>query len=238
VRHDEFAQHEDRARNLIETLGQFSNDTSASPDFAARVMARADELPMPRRGLFARICRAPLDVITSTPLRWRIATAVVSLLLVAAAVPQYVTWIKAYTMGVPSTALWEARLQEHLWEKNFACATQLNHDSANYAVITADRVTVVTWACPSGDVLVSLESLSDEPSRRSVWVALDSPPITASLLDRIVHRAFAAPTALHAASRSDPIVDVVCQKKLSHKCLCAIIFIFSGAESTTFGANA
>jgi hypothetical protein len=205
-----------------------SRDAQASPDFAARVMARADELPVPRRSLLAQICRVPMGVIGLTPLRWRVATAVVSLLLVVAAVPQYVTWIKAYIMGVPSGALWEARLQERLWEKNFTCATRLNHHSANYAAIAGDHVTVVTWACPSGDVLVSLESLSDEPSRRSVWIALDSSSHTAGLFDRIVRQAFAAPTPRHAANRPDPIVDVLCQKKLSHRRVMRHVRLASG----------
>jgi hypothetical protein len=217
VRHDEFARHEDQARNLIGTLGQLSREAQASPDFAARVMARADALPVPCRGLLSQICQVPVGVMALTPLRWRVAAAVLSLLLWVAAVPQYVTWIKAYMMGVPSGSLWAARLQERLWEKNFICATRLNHHSANYAAIAGDHVTVVTWACPSGDVLVSLESLADEPSRRSVWIALDSSSHTAGLFDRIAPQAFAAPTPLHAANRPDPIVDVLCQKKLSHR---------------------
>lgn len=217
MRHDEFTQHENRTRDLIEALGRLSGNRRVSPDFVVRVMARADERPLPRRGLLARICRVPVTVMALTPLRWRVAIAVVGLLLLAAAVPQYVTWIKAYAMGVPSGALWEARLQERLWEKNFACATRLNQHSANYAAIASDRITVVTWACPSGDVLVSLESLADEPSRRSVWVALESPSSTASLFDQFVRQAFAAPAALHAANRSDPIVAVLCQKKVSQK---------------------
>lgn len=226
MRHDEFAQHEDQARNLIEALGQMSRQTQVSPDFAARVMARADELPVPRQGLFARLCRRPMGVMASVPWRWRVAAVVVGLLLLVAAVPQYVTWIKAYAMGVPSGALWEARLQERLWEKNFTCATRLNHHSANYAAIVGDRVTVVTWACPSGDVLVSLESLLDEPARRSVWIALDSFSSTASLFDRFVRQAFAATS--HAANRSDPIVDVLCQRKLSNKRVMRHVRLASG----------
>ena len=225
MRHDDFARHEDEACNLIEALGQLSRDTQASPGFARRVLARADERPLPRRGAFGWIWRVPIGLTSS---RWRVAVAVCGLMLLIGAVPQYVTWIKASVMGVPSGALREARLQERLWEKNFACATRLNHHSANYAAIAGDRVTVVTWACPSGDVLVSVESLADDPLRRSVWIALDSASYTAGLFDRIVQQAFAAPATLRAAQRSDPIVGVLCQKKLPHKRVMRHVRLASG----------
>jgi hypothetical protein len=64
------------------------------------------------------------------------------------------------------------RAQEQLWQKNFACATQLDHNSSNYALIAGEHVVVVTWACPSGDVLVTVESATDESFRRSVWMPL------------------------------------------------------------------
>ncbi len=209
--HDEFAQHEDEARDLIEALGKLSRDTQASPNFAARVMAQADQLPAPRRGLW--LLRALLWPATPA---MRVTAAAFGLIVLFGAVSHYVTWIRAYTMGVPSGALREARLQGRLWQKNFECATQLDQHSANYAAITSEHVTVVTWACPSGDVLVMLESPSDDIAQRSVWVALDFPYESASLLDRVIPPAFAAADAGYAARRVAPITAVLCQKVLSN----------------------
>jgi hypothetical protein len=134
------------------------------------------------------------------------------------AVSQYVTWVRAGLMGVPSGLLHEAQLQQQLWQKNFECATQLTQQSANYAAIAGEYVTVVTWACPSGDVLVTLESLSESEklSRRSVWVPLDSPQNTARFFDELVPQAFASGRP-QFAQRSNPVTRVICQKRVHKK---------------------
>ncbi len=218
MRHDEFARHEADARDLIEALGKLtsSRDHQASEDFEAQVLARADAEPepAPRRGLWAWFFDAPW-VPASPPIRMAVAGS--SLLILIGAVSQYITWVNAYWMGIPSDGLREARLQERLWHKNFDCATQLDHKSANYAAIAGEQVTVVTWACPSGDVLVTLESVADEISRRSVWVALDAPHEAASLLERLIPSAFAASPEHLVAQRQKPKVSVLCQKWLSKK---------------------
>jgi hypothetical protein len=103
-----------------------------------------------------------------------VAVAVLLLLAMIGAVPQYALWIKAYAWGVPSDAMYTARIQERLWEKNFACAAQLDHSSSTYAALTGEWGTVVVWACPSGDVQVTVESPQEARSRRSVWIALDA----------------------------------------------------------------
>jgi hypothetical protein len=146
----------------------------------------------------------------------RLAFAALFVLAVIGAVPQYATWIKAYTMGVPVAAIHEAQIQERLWEKNFACATQLDRNSDNYAAIAGEHVVVVTWACPSGDVLVTVESVTDEVSRRSVWIPLEARQ-TAGLLEFVVPKAFAAPLPLRLSKRGVPMITVICQKWLPRR---------------------
>jgi hypothetical protein len=215
VKHDEFSRHEDDARDLIEALGKLSRDTQASPGFSARVIAQADQLPTPRRGAFAWLSDLPLWLASPS---WQVAAAALCLIVMIGAVSQYVTWVRAGLMGVPSGLLHEAQLQQQLWQKNFECATQLTQQSANYAAIAGEHVTVVTWACPSGDVLVTLESLteSEKLSRRSVWVPLDSPQTTAHFFDELVSQAFASEHLLFA-QRSNPVTRVICQKRVHKK---------------------
>lgn len=213
MRHDEFAQHEAGARDLIEALGKLSRDHQTSADFEARVMARAAQEPTPRRGLWSWFFDLPWRPVSPS---MRIAVAVLSVLILVGAVSQYVTWANAYWMGIPSDELHEARVQEHLWQKNFDCAAQLNYESANYAAIAGEQVTVVTWACPSGDVLVTLESVSNEILQRSIWVALDEPQLNVKLLDWLTSSAFAA-SSDRAAQRQRPRLSVLCQKRLPEK---------------------
>ncbi|WP_218673772.1 hypothetical protein, partial [Candidatus Entotheonella palauensis] len=175
--------------------------------------ARAAQEPAPRRGLWSWL----LDLrwgVASPPMR--IAMAALSVFILVGAVSQYVTWTRAYWMGISPDALHEARIQEHLWQKNFDCAAQLDYESANYAAIAGEQVTVVTWACPSGDVLVTLESVSDEISQRSVWVALDAPDLNVELLDWLTSSAFAA-SPDRVAQRQRPRLSVLCQKRLPKK---------------------
>jgi len=215
VKHDEFSRHEDNARDLIEALGKLSRDTQASPGFSARVVAQAEQVPTPRRGALVWLMDLPLWPASPG---WQVAAAALCVIVMIGAVSQYVTWIRAGLMGVPSSFLHEAQLQEQLWQKNFECATQLTQQSANYAAIAGEHVTVVTWACPSGDVLVTLESLSesDDVSRRSVWVPLDSPQKTARFFDALVPQAFAARRP-QFAQRSNPVTRVICQKRVRKK---------------------
>lgn len=212
--HDEFTRREEEARDIIDALGRLSRDRQASADFPARIMARAEQLPSPRRGFFAWLTG---EFLWPTTVGARVAVAAVCLLVVIGAASQYMTWIKAYLMGVPSSTMYQARLQERLWEKNFACATQLDQNSNNYAVITGEHVVVVAWACPSGDVLVTVESPTEELSQRSVWVAFDTPLQTTSLLQGLVQETFAATLQLHAQRRSDPVIAVLCQKWLPNR---------------------
>ncbi|PON15274.1 hypothetical protein C2W62_24675 [Candidatus Entotheonella serta] len=215
MRHDEFARHEADAHDLIEALGQLagSRDRQTAADFEAQVMARAAREPVPRRGLWSWLFDR-LWIPESPPLQ--IALAALSVLILVGSVSQYVTWVNAYWMGIPPDELREARIQEHMWQKNFDCAAQLNHTSANYAAIAGDQVSVVTWACPSGDVLVTLASVSDEVSQRSIWVALDAPDIDVHLLDWLTPSAFAA-SPDRMAQRQRPRLSVLCQKRLPKK---------------------
>jgi hypothetical protein len=170
--HDEFAQYEEDHRDLIGALQQLSQGTRASPGFLAAVIAQAEQLPIfPRQGL--------MDWVTSPhprPVSVMTQVAVVGLFVFAiiGAIPQYALWIKSYAWGVPADAMYEARQQERLWKKNFACAAQIDHSASNYAALTGEWGTVVVWACPSGDVQVTVEAHQETLARRSVWIALDA----------------------------------------------------------------
>jgi hypothetical protein len=214
VAHDELERQEQTARDLIEALAKMSHQTRASSGFVARVMARADTLAVPRPGALAWLTGGGGWLVAGGA---RLAVAALVVLALIGAVPQYITWIKALVMGVPADVLHEARMQENLWEKNFACATQLDRHSSNYAAISGEHVIVVTWACPSGDVLVTVESATDDVARRSVWIPLDARRQAVSLFDLAVHDAFAAAGAFQVSRRSVPMVTVLCQKWLPNR---------------------
>jgi hypothetical protein len=214
VTHDEFSRREAEARDILDALGQLSRAAQASPGFAENVLAQAEQFPVPRRGYLGWLTAAPRWPST---MAMRCAVAAVCVLVVIGAVSQYVTWIRAALLGVPSGTLAYASLQEKLWEKNFACATQLDQHSDDYALITSEHVIVVAWACPSGDVLVTVESPAEERLERSVWVALDGPARTSSLWHDLVRRAYAAAWPLYARRPADPMIAVICQKWLPNK---------------------
>jgi hypothetical protein len=215
VRHDEFARHEADARDLIEALEKLnlSRDRQASADFETQVMARATQEPTPRRGLWSWFFNMPWGPASPS---MRIAVAALSVLIFVGAVSQYATWVMDYRMGIPPGELHEARVQEHLWQKNFDCAAKLDYESTNYAAIAGEHVTVVTWACPSGDVLVTLESVTDAVDQRSIWVALDEPQLNVDLIDWLTSSAFAAASD-QVAQRQRPKLSVLCLKRLPDK---------------------
>jgi hypothetical protein len=204
---EELERQEAAVRDLIETLRQLSYHTQASPDFLSRVLAQAEALPTPRPGFRTWLTGA---LVWSTTMPARLAVAALLVLAVIGAVPQYITWFSAYLLGVPADGVYEARAQERLWQKNFACATQLDHNSSNYALITGEHVVVVTWACPSGDVLVTVESATDESFRRSIWIPLKMRRRTAQHFPWTVREAGAEQPFQQAA----PMVEVLCQKWL------------------------
>lgn len=210
MKHDDLDRQEAQSQALIRTLAALSRDVKASSAFHMRVMARAEER-MAGYGWPLWAQRWP------SPVAARLVMAAALIVALIGAVPQYVTWIKAYRMGVPSESMHEARLQEALWEKNFMCATQLDRRSANYAAITGEDIVVVTWACPSGDVLVTVESAHDGVARRSVWIPLSVPQHTASALDVLVRQASAAVAARQTVKQPQPMITVLCQKWLPNR---------------------
>ena len=214
MRHDEFEQHERAARDVIHAIGRASDDIQMPPHFAAQVMAKAKSLSSPR-SVYSHWRSAALTWMSSR--RFRVAMALVFVLALSGAIPQYATWFKAFTAGVPSTALHTALEQERLWEKNFTCATKLDQNSKDYAAITGDNVHVVVWACPSGDVLITTESPQETASPRSVWVPLALSPSGASPWPPLVRQALAAAQRSPAGWRVARITQVLCQKWLSNK---------------------
>lgn len=208
---DELNAHEEANRELVEALRRVSQDTSAPPGFLQRVMARADHLPVPRRRWWEWVWQPPLWSMSSG---LRLAGVALFVLAIIGAIPQYVAWINAYVMGVPTDTIYEARIQEQLWKKNFTCATQIDHTSSNYAAIMGEDLVVVTWACPSGDVLVTVESLTERASRRSVWVPLEVRQPFTRHLPRLLLSAYATEGKQFASKRAEPIVEVLCQRWL------------------------
>lgn len=93
---DALARQEAVNREVIAALGQLARDVEAPPDFAARVLARADQQPTPRPARVSWLGRLPWGV--------DVAVAAVLVLAVVGAVPQYRTWFHTYVRGVPSAA--------------------------------------------------------------------------------------------------------------------------------------
>ena len=214
MRHDEFEQHEQAARDVINAIGRASDDIQVPSHFTAQVMAKAKSLSSPR-SVYFHWRSAALAWMSSR--RLRVAMALVFVLALSGAIPQYATWFKAFTAGVPSTTLHTALEQERLWEKNFTCATRLDQNSKDYAAIAGDNVHVVVWACPSGDVLITTESPQETASPRSVWIPLTPSPTEASPWPSLVRQALAAAQRLPAGWRADQITQVLCQKWLRDK---------------------
>ena len=214
MRHDEFEQHERAAGDIIHAIGRASDDVRVPPDFRAQVMAKAEPLTSPRP---AHLHWRSMALTWMSARRLRVAMALVFVVALGGAIPQYATWFKAFTAGVPSTTLHTALEQERLWEKNFTCATQLDQNSKDYAAIAGDNVHVVVWACPSGDVLVTTESPQEAASPRSVWVPLALSPSGASPWLPLVRQALAAAQRSPAGWRVARITQVLCQKWLSNK---------------------
>lgn len=211
MRPDEFEKHEQSAQEIIQAIGRASDGIRVPTHFAARVMARA-EASTKRGRVRLRFAGMLLPWMSSGSLRVAMALALV--VAVIGAVPQYATWFKAFTAGVPTAALHTALEQERLWEKNFTCATRLDQSSEDYAAITGDNVHVVVWACPSGDVLVTTESPLETALPRSVWVPFALPPGEASRWTPLILEAFAAGQRRPDRLRLDRIVNVLCQKWL------------------------
>lgn len=212
--HDELTRREERHRDLIEALGQLSDAQRAPADFLERVLGRAAQLPPPRRGwltwAWQRLAWPHTGVV-------RLALVVGVLVLLIGAIPQYLTWLNAYVLGVSSETVHQAQVQESLWQKNFACATEIDRSSRNYAVIDGERVVVVTWVCPSGDVLVTLEGAPEETSRRSIWIPLKPYRRTTRQLPLPLREAAAADEVLRLSQNAAPMVGVLCQKWLPNR---------------------
>ena len=211
MRHDELEQQERAARDIVHALGRASDDIRVPPHFAAQVIAKAESLPR-SRSLYIHWPSMALAWMSSR--RLRVAMALVFVLALCGAIPQYAMWFKALNAGVPSTTLHTALEQERLWEKNFTCATRLDRNSKDYAAIAGDSVHVVVWACPSGDVLITTESPQETASPRSVWIPLTPSPTEASPWPSLIRQALAAAQRLPADWHVDQITQVLCQRRL------------------------
>ena len=211
MRPDELDTHEQSAQEIIHAIGRASAEVRVPSHFAAGVMAKAAASKKRRRTLWHVAARL-LPWMPAGKLRFAVAFTFV--IAVVGAIPQYATWFKAFTAGVPSTVLHAALEQEQLWQKNFACATRLDQNSADYAAITGDKVHVVVWACPSGDVLVTTESPLEAALPRSTWVPLARPASEEGRWTPLVQEAFAAGRRRPDGLRLARIVNVLCQRWL------------------------
>lgn len=210
---DELKQHERTLRDLISNLKRVSNNIQPTNGFSDRVIIAAQQRSLKTSRM--TWIRGRFRFTSSVPVR----VAYVTILLIAmlGAVPQYNRWIDGFLLGVSSDHIREAKIQQTLWEKNFACATQLDQRANSYAAITNDHVVVVTWACPSGDVLITLESPTDEASRRSVWVPLRHTHQSSAWLDSLIPNANAAKLRSPERKQSAQMVTVLCQKWLPNR---------------------
>jgi hypothetical protein len=91
---DVIERQEAASGEVIAALGRLSEDVQASPDFVARVLAKADQQPV----------RRPMRVTWLGRLPWGVDVAVAAVLILAVvgAVPQYLTWFHTYVRGVPA----------------------------------------------------------------------------------------------------------------------------------------
>jgi len=153
-------------------------------------------------------------------------TLVVSLV---GAVPQYKDWITALHLGVPPGSVAQAEEQRRLWERNFECARKEEPKT----VTTPSNIKVVVTPCPSGDVLVEVNTPDSGKNIR--WIALNTFLREASLAPGI-RKAFAAEGHLGAYNQGGSTAErrkaagdfprqavfaqassgVVCQKRLSN----------------------
>ena len=209
---DELKRQEDTARHIISALGDLSTDAQASPGFMNRVMSRAEGISMPHqrwRTWLANVLPSPASTAG------RFAFAALLVIAIVGAVPQYASWIDAYTSGLSAEL---ASLQEDLWNRNYDCSGEFDISSDRSATIegSTDAPGITVWAgCPSGDVLVSFTTMDggDDPVW---WIPYRNGQKTASLLDLIVPVAHAATYAQSDNLVAATIKKVLCQKKLSN----------------------
>lgn len=189
-------------RNLIEALSRLSRDAQAPPDFFRTVMARADRLGSPRRTFLNRFATW---FTGPWPMGTRVAVTAVLVLILFGAIPQYIAWLRSYAVGTP---------QARLWEKNYACASNLDANATTHASFERGRVSAVMWGCPSGDVLVEVSS-KDQLSGRRVWIPLDPDEGLASRFPAPVATAFAGEKqSLRSNVHVAQTVRVLCMKRL------------------------
>ena len=79
------------------------------------------------------------------------------------AIPQYLTWIQAFRIGVPTSQVFSAQIQNELWNKNVDCAKTLSKP-----ITIEENILVSVNACSSGDVLVRVIYPGDKELYR--WI--------------------------------------------------------------------
>lgn len=189
--------------NVIEALRRLSRSVEAPPDFFRNVMAEADQVPPPRRMFLDR-----LATWMTGPWRMgtRVAVAAVLVLVMVSAIPQYISWFNTYAVATP---------QARLWEKNYACASNLDANTTTHARIERERVSAVIWGCPSGDVLVEVSRRGQSNGRR-VWIPLDPDEAFAGRFPLSATTAFAAEKqSLSSEMQVAQAVRVLCMKRLN-----------------------
>jgi hypothetical protein len=90
------------------------------------------------------------------------------------AIPQYLTWIQAFRMGVPSNQVFSAKTQNELWNKNADCAKTLPRP-----ITIEENIQVSVNACSSGDVLVKVLY----PGEKELYRWIPFKMVTASSLE-------------------------------------------------------
>jgi len=130
---------------------------------------------------------------------------------IGGAIPQFLTWIKAYKLDVPSNAVHLAIDQGRLWEKNFSCPK----DKVPGTVKTPRNDTLEVIVCPSGDILVKVMQ-PDKPDPYYRWIAFDTFTTRGSHLVPTGQKAYAEEISLRLDMLAQPGSMVICQGR-DHK---------------------
>jgi hypothetical protein len=109
--------------------------------------------------------------MTKLPAKWWQWLLMYPTLAVAiiGAIPQYQNWWQAYKLKVPARSVSQATEQIDLWNKNYECSKKENP----YTVKTCRNELIQTTVCPSGDILVKVQT-PDKPTPDYRWIGFNT----------------------------------------------------------------
>jgi hypothetical protein len=88
-------------------------------------------------------------------------------LAIVGAVPQYLQWLSAISIGVPlSSNVSSLKEQNEAWSRNANCLSTIDH--VKPATETTYAIDIL--ACPSGDILVTLTPVQNPNAQQLKWI--------------------------------------------------------------------